>query len=41
MMAGGTDTDLTAYFIFVTFDVLGSFSWIVNPAFPEQVRAAE
>lgn len=31
--------DLTADSIAVTFDVPNSFSWIVNPALPEQVRA--
>ena len=39
MMADGTGMDLTADSIVVTFDVPNSFSWIVSPALPEQVRA--
>ena len=38
-MADDTGMDLTADSIAVTFDVPNSFSWIVNPALPEQVRA--
>ncbi len=38
MMADGTGMDLTADSIVVTFDAPNSFSWIVNPALPEQVR---
>ena len=38
MMADGTGMDLTADSIVVTFDAPKSFSWIVNPALPEQVR---
>ena len=37
-MADGSGMDLTADSIVVTFDPPHSFSWIVNPAFPEQVR---
>jgi len=37
-MADGTGMDLTADSIVVTFDAPNSFSWIVNPALPEQVR---
>ena len=39
MMGDGTGMDLTADSIVVTFDVPNSFSWIVSPALPEQVRA--
>ncbi|MBC8279496.1 MAG: SRPBCC family protein [Chloroflexi bacterium] len=38
MMADGTGMDLTADSIVVTFDAPNSFSFIVNPALPEQVR---
>ena len=38
MMTDGTGMDLTADSIVVTFDAPKSFSWIVNPALPEQVR---
>jgi hypothetical protein len=38
MMADGTGMDLTADSIVVTFDTPKSFSWIVNPALPEQIR---
>ena len=38
MMADGTGMDLTADSIVVTLDAPRSFSWIVNPALPEQVR---
>ncbi len=37
-MADGSGMDLTADSIVVTFDPPNSFSWIVNPALPEQVR---
>ena len=37
-MADGSGMDLTADCIVVTFDAPNSFSWIVNPALPEQVR---
>ncbi len=37
-MADGSGMDLTADSIVVTFDSPNSFSWIVNPALPEQVR---
>ncbi len=37
-MADGSGMDLTADSIVVTHDVPKSFSWIVNPALPEQVR---
>lgn len=38
MMADGSSMDLTADSIVVTFDTPKSFSFIVNPALPEQVR---
>ena len=38
MMADGTGMDLTADSIVVTFDAPNSFSFVVNPALPEQVR---
>ena len=38
MLADGTGMDLTADSIVVTSDAPRSFSWIVNPALPEQVR---
>jgi hypothetical protein len=38
MMADGTGMDLTADSVVVTFDVPRSFSFIVNPALPDQVR---
>jgi hypothetical protein len=38
MLADGTGMDVTADSIVVTFDVPKSFSFIVNPVFPEQVR---
>jgi uncharacterized protein YndB with AHSA1/START domain len=37
-MADGSGMDLTADSIVVTYDAPNSFSWIVNPALPEQVR---
>ncbi len=37
-MADGSGMDLTADSSVVTFDAPNSFSWIVNPALPEQVR---
>ena len=37
-MADGSGMDLTAENIVVTFDSPNSFSWIVNPSLPEQVR---
>ena len=37
-MADGSGMDLTADSIVVTYDPPNSFSWIVNPALPEQVR---
>ena len=37
-MADGSGMDLTAENIVVTFDPPNSFSWIVNPSLPEQVR---
>ncbi|PKB72054.1 MAG: hypothetical protein BZY87_02260 [SAR202 cluster bacterium Io17-Chloro-G6] len=37
-MADGSGMDLTADSIVVTYDPPRSFSWIVNPALPEQVR---
>ena len=37
-MADDTGMDLTADSIVVTLDVPKSFSWIVKPALPEQVR---
>ena len=38
MMADSTDIDLTGDSIVVTFDAPNSFSLVVNPALPEQVR---
>ena len=38
MLADGTGMDLTADSIVVTFDAPNSFSFIVNPALPDQVR---
>lgn len=38
MLADGTGMDLTADSIVVTFDAPNSFSFVVNPALPEQVR---
>ena len=37
-MADSTDMDLTGDSIVVTFDAPNSFSLVVNPALPEQVR---
>ena len=37
-MADGSGMDLTADSIVVTYDPPNSFSWIVNPSLPEQVR---
>lgn len=37
-MADGTSMDLTADSVVVTYDPPKSFSWIVNPALPEQIR---
>ena len=37
-MADGSSMDLTADSVVVTYDAPNSFSWIVNPALPEQVR---
>lgn len=37
-MADGSGMDLTADSIVVTFDAPNSFSWIVNPSLPEQIR---
>ena len=37
-MADGSSMDLTADSVVVTNDPPNSFSWIVNPALPEQVR---
>ncbi len=37
-MADGSSMDLTADSVVVTHDAPNSFSWIVNPALPEQVR---
>ena len=37
-MADGSGMDITADSIVVTYDPPNSFSWIVNPALPEQVR---
>ena len=37
-MADGSGMDLTADSVVVTHDAPNSFSWIVNPVFPEQVR---
>ncbi len=37
-MADGSGMDLTADSVVVTCDPPNSFSWIVNPALPEQVR---
>ena len=37
-MADGSGMDLTADSVVVTHDSPNSFSWIVNPALPEQVR---
>ncbi|MBI2866871.1 MAG: SRPBCC family protein [Chloroflexi bacterium] len=37
-MADGSTMDLTADSVVVTYDRPKSFSWIVNPALPEQVR---
>ncbi len=37
-MADGSGMDLTADSVVVTYDPPNSFSWIVNPALPEQVR---
>ena len=37
VMADGSTMDLTADSIVVTFDTPKSFSWVVNPALPEQV----
>ncbi len=39
MMTDGTGMDLTADSIVVTRDVAKCFSWKVDPALPEQVRA--
>ncbi len=38
IMADSTDMDLTGDSIVVTFDAPNSFSFVVNPALPEQVR---
>ena len=38
VMADGSTMDLTADSIVVTFDTPKSFSWVVNPALPEQVK---
>ncbi|MAF51844.1 MAG: SRPBCC family protein [SAR202 cluster bacterium] len=38
VMGDGSTMDLTADSIVVTYDPPKSFSWIVNPALPEQVR---
>ena len=37
-MADGSTMDITADSVVVTHDPPNSFSWIVNPALPEQVR---
>jgi len=37
-MADGSTMDLTAESVVVTYDPPKSFSWIVNPALPDQVR---
>ena len=37
-MADGSSMDLTADSIVVTHDAPNSFSWVVNPALPEQTR---
>jgi hypothetical protein len=37
-MADGSGMDLTAESLGLTYDAPNSFSWIVNPALPEQVR---
>ncbi len=38
MMADGTGMELTADSIVVTYDAPNSFSFVVNPALPEQIR---
>ena len=37
-MADGSSMDITADSVVVTYDPPNSFSWIVNPIFPEQIR---
>ncbi len=37
-MADGSSMDLSADSVVVTYDPPNSFSWIVNPAVPEQIR---
>jgi uncharacterized protein YndB with AHSA1/START domain len=38
VMADGTTMDLTADSIVVTMDAPKSFSWVVNPSLPQQIR---
>jgi hypothetical protein len=38
VMADGSTMDLTADSVVVTHDAPNSFSWIVNPSLPEQIR---
>ena len=40
-MADGSGMDITADSVVVTFDPPNSFSWIVNPALPEQFRRVQ